>query len=53
MGLKGILYMFTFLMLVSEIKYFIKNGGGESYGHQDADEDKKVRGNYVSLALSC
>ena len=46
-------YLFTVLMLLSEIKYYIKNGGSEDFGHHEAGESKQVKGNYVSTTFSC
>ena len=40
-------------MTVSEIKYYIKNGGGNQFGHQDEDDDNQVKGNYASLIFTC
>ena len=40
-------------MTVSEIKYYIKNGGGNKFGHRGEDDSNQVKGNYVSLILSC
>ena len=45
-------YMFTNLMIISEIKYYIKNEGGKNFGHKNVDEVNQVRGNYVSTTLS-
>ena len=44
--------MFNTLMVVSEIKYYVKNGGGDTFGHQNPDEYEQVRGNYVSVIFS-
>ena len=39
-------------MIISEIKYYIRNGGDEEdFGHNDTNEQTK--GNYVSLTISC
>ena len=46
------LYMFSVLMLVSEIKYYFKNGGDDNFGHQGAGEEKGIRGNYVLFFFS-
>ena len=45
--------MFTVLMILSEIKYYIKNGGDDNFGHQEEGEDQKVKGNSASLSISC
>ena len=46
------LYMLTVLMLVSEIKYYIKNNGDDTFGHQQEGEDEQDKGNYVSFTIS-
>ena len=47
------IYLFTAVMIISEINYYIKNGGEDKFGHNDEREDNKVKGNYVSLVFSC
>ena len=47
------LYLFTTLMLVSEIKHYIENGGKDSFGHHERIKSKHPKGNYVSLSISC
>ena len=47
------LYMFTLLMLVSEIKYFFKNGDGDKFDETEEREDNQIKGNYVSVFFSC
>ena len=46
-------FMFTVLMLLSEIKYYIRNGGDDSFGHQEQSGGNKVKGNYASLSICC
>ena len=43
------LYLFTTLMLASEIKYYIENGAEDP----TSSENKQVRGNHTSLSISC
>ena len=45
--------MFTVLMIVSEIKYYIKNGGDDDFGHEDGNHEEQAKGNYASLIISC
>ena len=45
-------YIFATLMVISESKYYIKNRGGDTFGHQNSDKNKQVRGNYVSMIFS-
>ena len=41
------------LLVVSEIKHYYKNGGDEDFGHQKEGNKNEVRGNFVSLIISC
>ena len=41
------------LLVVSEIKHYYKNGGDEDFGHQKEGNKNEVRGNSVSLIISC
>ena len=45
--------MFTVLMIASEIKYYIKNGGDDDFGHEDGNHEEQAKGNYASLIISC
>ena len=47
------LYLFTVVMFASEVKYYIKNSGDEDFGHQESGNENQVKGNYVSLIISC
>ena len=40
-------------MIVSEVKYYIKNGGEDKFGHDEEEEGNNAKGNYVSLVFSC
>ena len=40
-------------MFASEVKYYIKNSGDEDFGHQESGNENQVKGNYVSLIISC
>ena len=41
-------------MILSEIKYYIKNKGDEDFGHEKKEgEYEEPRGNYISLSISC
>ena len=40
-------------MLTSEIKYYIQNSGDDNYGHRQEGDDMHVKGNSVSLSISC
>ena len=46
-------FMFTVLMILSEIKYYIKNGGDQNFGHGGTGKHQEPRGNYVSFSISC
>ena len=46
-------YMFVMLLAAFEIKNYYKNEGGEDFGHQKGVNKNEVKGNYVSLAISC
>ena len=48
-----VIYMFTMLMVFSEIKYYYKNEGEDNFGHQKESSSNEVRGNSVSLLISC
>ena len=41
------------LLAVSEIKHYYKNGGDEDFGHQKGGNKNEVKGNSVSLIISC
>ena len=47
------LYLFTVLMIASEIKFYIKNTGDEDFGHEDGNREEQVKGNYASLIITC
>ena len=46
------IYLMTTLMLISEIKYYIHNGGDDKFGHHEGEESTKIKGNYISLSIS-
>ena len=46
-------YLFTTLMLTSEIRYYVHNGGDDRFGHHQGDESRDIKGNYVSLTITC
>ena len=47
-------FLFTIVMLLSEIKYYFKNGGQYNFGHGSGQgQFKPLRGNYVSFYISC
>ena len=46
-------YMLIMLLVVSEIRSYYKNGGGEDFGHQKEGNKNEVKGNYVSLIITC
>ena len=43
-----VVYMLIMILVVSEIKNYYKNEGGEDFGHQEG-----ANKNYVSLVLTC
>ena len=47
------IYMLSFVMFFSEIKYYFKNGGDQDFGHGQEGQYEKPRGNYVSLSITC
>ena len=47
------IYMLSFVMFFSEIKYYIKNGGDQDFGHGQEGQYEEPRGNYVSLSITC
>ena len=47
------IYLFTTLMLTSEVKYYVHNGGDDRFGHHEGDESRQIKGNYGSLTISC
>ena len=40
-------------MLTSEIKYYFKNGGDDKFGHHKGDDYRQIKGNHISLSISC
>ena len=46
------IYMFTVLMIVSEMKYYFSNGGNDDFGHNTKGKSEQVKGNSVSLGIS-
>ena len=46
-------YLFTTLMLTSEVRYYVHNGGDDRFGHHQGDESRDIKGNYVSLTITC
>ena len=48
-----VIYMFTILMVFSEIKYYYKNQGEDNFGHQKEGNKNEAKGNSISLLISC
>lgn len=47
------IYMLVLLLAISEIKFYYKNEGGQIFGHQKGSSSNEVKGNYISLIISC
>ena len=46
-------YMFTTLMLVSEINYFVQTKNDDNYDEQGTTDQNMIKGDYTSVFLSC
>ena len=46
-------FMFIILMIISGFRYYNKNRGDDVFGYQEEGDSKKIKGNYVSLSISC
>ena len=47
------IYLFTALMVSSEIKYYLVSGSDDNNGPQDEGKENRSKGNFLSLAFSC
>ena len=46
-------FMFIFLMIVCEYRFYTQNGGDDVFGNQEEGDSADIKGNYVSITITC